>query len=103
MTSRVGDGTKQDYIAALLYALCTPSQSQLLIPYYSLNIPANNCVILQRGDDLELVGAGQHCITNPNVTMRGIFTMGECQTEMPTKDIFTRDQVPVSLTIYLKW
>jgi len=22
---------------------------------------------------------------------------------MPTKDIYTRDQVPVSLTIYLKW
>ncbi|THU99362.1 hypothetical protein K435DRAFT_719810 [Dendrothele bispora CBS 962.96] len=68
-----------------------------------LNIPANNCAILQRGDDLELLGAGQSVITHPNITLRGMYTMGENQLEMPTKDIFTRDQVPVSLTIYLKW
>lgn len=68
-----------------------------------LNIPANNCAVLQRGDDLELLGAGQHYITNPNVTVRGLYTCGENQIEMPTKDIYTRDQVPVSLTIYLKW
>ncbi|KAI0039562.1 band 7 domain-containing protein [Auriscalpium vulgare] len=68
-----------------------------------LNIPANNCAILQKGDDLELLPAGQHCITNPNVTLRGLYTLGENQFEMPTKDIFTRDQVPVSLTLYLKW
>jgi regulator of protease activity HflC (stomatin/prohibitin superfamily) len=68
-----------------------------------LNIPANNCAILQKGDDLELLPAGQHYITNPNVTLRGMFTQGENQMEMPTKDIFTRDQVPVSLKIYLKW
>ncbi|KAJ3726293.1 hypothetical protein EV361DRAFT_927115 [Lentinula raphanica] len=68
-----------------------------------LNIPANNCAILQRGDDLELLGAGQSVITNPSVTLRGLYTLGENQIEMPTKDIFTRDQVPVSLTIYLKW
>ncbi|KAF8831534.1 hypothetical protein HHX47_DHR1000755 [Lentinula edodes] len=73
-----------------------------------LNIPANNCAILQRGDDLELLGAGQSVITNPSVTLRGLYTLGENQIEMPTKDmqvvhLFTRDQVPVSLTIYLKW
>ncbi|KAF8588595.1 hypothetical protein K439DRAFT_1629599 [Ramaria rubella] len=68
-----------------------------------LDIPANNCAVLQRGDDLELLGAGQHYITNPNVTLRGLYTCGENQIEMPTKDIYTRDQVPVSLTIYLKW
>ncbi|KNZ71567.1 hypothetical protein J132_08625 [Termitomyces sp. J132] len=68
-----------------------------------LNIPANNCAILQRGDDLELLSAGQSVVTNPSVTLRGLFTLGENQLEMPTKDIFTRDQVPVSLTIYLKW
>lgn len=39
----------------------------------SLNIPANNCAILQKGDDLELLPAGQHYITNPNVTLRGKF------------------------------
>ncbi|KAI8974856.1 band 7 domain-containing protein [Trametes punicea] len=86
MKSRTSSGLKQDYVVALF-----------------LNIPANNCAILQKGDDLELLPAGQHYITTPNVTLRGLFTLGENQIEMPTKDIFTRDQVPVSLTIYLKW
>lgn len=86
MKSSTRDGVEKDYVVALF-----------------LNIPANNCAILQKGDDLELLSAGQHYITNPNVTLRGMFTLGENQIEMPTKDIFTRDQVPVSLTIYLKW
>ncbi|KAI1785972.1 hypothetical protein LXA43DRAFT_1035642 [Ganoderma leucocontextum] len=86
MKSQTGAGQNQDYVVALF-----------------LNIPANNCAILQKGDDLELLPAGQHYITSPNVTLRGLFTLGENQLEMPTKDIFTRDQVPVSLTIYLKW
>jgi hypothetical protein len=85
MRSRTGSGDR-DYVVALF-----------------LNIPASNCAILQKGDDLELLPAGQHYITNPNVTLRGLYTLGENQLEMPTKDIFTRDQVPVSLTIYLKW
>jgi len=79
-------GTHSEYVVALF-----------------LDIPANNCAVLQRGDDLELLGAGQHYITNPNVTLRGLYTCCENQLEMPTKDIYTRDQVPVSLTIYLKW
>ena len=54
----------------------------------SLNIPANNCAILQQGDDLELLPAGQHFITSPNVTLRGMFTLGENQIEMPTKDMY---------------
>ncbi|THH00117.1 hypothetical protein EW026_g2372 [Hermanssonia centrifuga] len=86
MQSSTADGTKKEYVVALF-----------------LNIPANNCAILQKGDDLQLLPAGQHYITNPNVTLRGLYTLGENQKEMPTKDIFTRDQVPVSLTIYLKW
>ncbi|EMD35680.1 hypothetical protein CERSUDRAFT_85643 [Gelatoporia subvermispora B] len=86
MKSALGDGHKREYVVALF-----------------LNIPANNCAILQKGDDLELLPAGQHYITNPNVTLRGLYTLGENQLEMPTKDIFTRDQVPVALTIYLKW
>ena len=52
-----------------------------------MNIPANNCAILQQGDDLELLPAGQHFITSPNVTLRGLFTLGENQIEMPTKDM----------------
>ncbi|KAK1232031.1 hypothetical protein PQX77_004837 [Marasmius sp. AFHP31] len=86
MKSRVNSKEERDYVVALF-----------------LNIPANNCAILQRGNDLELLGAGQSVITNPSVTLRGLYTLGENQLEMPTKDIFTRDQVPVSLTIYLKW
>ncbi|KAH9932996.1 uncharacterized protein B0H18DRAFT_985041 [Fomitopsis serialis] len=86
MKSSLRDGAQRDYVMALF-----------------LNIPANNCAILQKGDDLEQLSAGQHYITNPNVTLRGLFTLGENQIEMPTKDIFTRDQVPVALTIYLKW
>ncbi|TFY70723.1 hypothetical protein EVG20_g2269 [Dentipellis fragilis] len=85
MASAVGKRS-QEYVAAMF-----------------LNIPANNCAILQRGDDLELLPAGQHYLTEPNVTLRGLYTLGENQLEMPTKDIFTRDQVPVSLTIYMKW
>ncbi|KAK7043702.1 hypothetical protein VNI00_008313 [Paramarasmius palmivorus] len=86
MKSQVNSREERDYVVATF-----------------LNIPANNCAILQRGDDLELLGAGQSVITNPSVTLRGLYTLGENQLEMPTKDIFTRDQVPVSLTIYLKW
>jgi regulator of protease activity HflC (stomatin/prohibitin superfamily) len=86
MKSKTSAHTEKEYVVALF-----------------LNIPASNCAILQRGDDLELLPAGQHYITNPNVTLRGLYTLGENQLEMPTKDIFTRDQVPVSLTIYLKW
>ncbi|KAK7685747.1 hypothetical protein QCA50_011093 [Cerrena zonata] len=86
MASATGNGKHKNYVVALF-----------------LNIPANNCAILQKGNDLELLSAGQHCITNPNVTLRGLYTLGENQIEMPTKDIYTRDQVPVSLTIYFKW
>ncbi|PVF96092.1 hypothetical protein CPB86DRAFT_816683 [Serendipita vermifera] len=68
-----------------------------------LDIPANNCAILQKGNDLIVIPAGQHYVVDPSITLRGMFTFGENQLEMPTKDIFTRDQVPVSLTIYLKW
>ncbi|KAJ8520996.1 hypothetical protein ONZ45_g2256 [Pleurotus djamor] len=86
MKSRVGRSEEREYVVATF-----------------LNIPASNCAILQRGDDLALLPAGQSVITNPSVTLRGLYTLGENQLEMPTKDIFTRDQVPVSLTIYLKW
>jgi len=27
------------------------------------------------GNDLELLPAGQHCITHPNVTLRGLYTL----------------------------
>jgi hypothetical protein len=37
----------------------------------SLNIPASNCAVLQRGDDLELLGAGQSVITTPVLSFEG--------------------------------
>ncbi|KAJ7581032.1 hypothetical protein C8J56DRAFT_794208 [Mycena floridula] len=80
MKSKVNAKEEREYVVALF-----------------LNIPANNCAILQKGDELELLGAGQSVITNPR------WVVIWHQFEMPTKDIFTRDQVPVSLTIYLKW
>ena len=62
-----------------------------------MNIPANNCAILQQGDDLELLPAGQHFITSPNVTLRGLFTLGENQIEMPTKDMCVSPTFTASL------
>lgn len=91
MRSRIGTGKDQEYIVALLYATSFELQGSIhftnIIFPFSLNIPANNCAILQRGDDLELLPAGQHYITNPNVTLRGLYTLGENQLEMPTKDM----------------
>ncbi|KAH9002513.1 hypothetical protein EDB83DRAFT_2324478 [Lactarius deliciosus] len=46
------------------------------------------CVI--SGDNLELLPAGQHCISHPNIMLRRSST--PC----------TRNQVPMSLTLYLK-
>lgn len=37
------------------------------------------------------------------ITVRGWFTQGESQLEMMTKDLYTSDQVPVQLRMYLRW
>ncbi|GAA5863575.1 hypothetical protein JCM8547_007289 [Rhodosporidiobolus lusitaniae] len=68
-----------------------------------LDIPANNVVILQKGDELEMLPAGQHAILVPNITIRGFYSTAESQTELRTKDIYTRDQVPVQLTIFIRY
>lgn len=91
MRSRIGTGKDQEYVVALLFVASFELQGSVhftdtVLPH-SLDIPANNCAIFQRGDDLELVPAGQHYITNPNVTLRGLYTLGENQLEMPTKDM----------------
>src|SRR3984885_10381583 len=76
------------WLSCLCYFLISSYCSwKLYFSISSLNIPANNCAILQKGDDLELLPAGQHYITNPNVTLRGLYTLGENQLEMPTKDM----------------
>lgn len=42
-----------------------------------LDIPANNVVILQRKDEMFVLGAGQHYLTTASVTIRGFYTCGE--------------------------
>lgn len=88
MRSKIRADTTEYVVAQLLVVTLfnLPSLADLVI--VSLDIPANNCAVLQRGDDLELLGAGQHYITNPNVTLRGLYTCGENQIEMPTKDMY---------------
>lgn len=44
-----------------------------------LDIPANNVVILQRRDEMFVLGAGQHYLTTSSVTIRGMFSCGEVQ------------------------
>lgn len=87
MTRNTGrDGGAKEFVVALF-----------------LNIPANNCAILQKGNELIVIPAGQHYIVDPSITLRGMFTFGENQLEMSTKDIYTRDSVPLTCTIFLKW
>ncbi|KAH8981889.1 hypothetical protein EDB92DRAFT_1820089 [Lactarius akahatsu] len=91
MTSPTGpaNSSARDYVVALFLDI----------------IPVNNCATLQSGNDLELLPAGQHCITRPNVTLHGLYTVGEnsSRCRRRTRGIFTRAQVPVSSTLYLKW
>lgn len=68
-----------------------------------LDIPANNVAILQRKNDLYQLGAGQHYLTTAGVSLRGFFTMGEVQIELECDNIYTRDQVPVWLRLYLRY
>jgi hypothetical protein len=69
MTRNTGrDGGNKEFVVALF-----------------LNIPANNCAILQKGNELIVIPAGQHYIVDPSITLRGMFTFGENQLEMPTK------------------
>lgn len=91
MSSTTAEHKSKSYVVAILYVLdflYNNMHNLIHISVTSLNIPANNCAILQKGDDLQLLPAGQHYITNPNVTIRGMYTLGENQKEMPTKDMY---------------
>lgn len=52
---------------------------------------------------MEILSAGQYVVTNPNVTIRGWYTFGESQLELQSQDLFTKDQVPLELKVYLRW
>ncbi|KAJ1558303.1 hypothetical protein HK096_002407, partial [Nowakowskiella sp. JEL0078] len=67
------------------------------------NVPANNVLILQRGNDLLLLTAGQHVITNPEMTFRGFYSLGERQTTFKTQPAYTIEGVPVLLHVNLRY
>lgn len=96
MSSTTAEHKSKNYVVAILYVLdflYNNMHDSTHISMTSLNIPANNCAILQKGDDLQLLSAGQHYITNPNVTIRGMYTLGENQKEMPTKDMYVQSLI----------
>ncbi|KAI9358922.1 hypothetical protein DFJ73DRAFT_757813 [Zopfochytrium polystomum] len=66
-------------------------------------VPANNTLILQRGNELMVMKAGQHVITNPNTSFRGFFTLGERQTTFKTQPAYTVEGVPVILRVNLRY
>jgi regulator of protease activity HflC (stomatin/prohibitin superfamily) len=68
-----------------------------------LNVPANNIVIVQKGDHLISLGAGQHVITNPSTTFRGFYSLCERQHTFKTKPAYTIEGVPVILNLNLRY
>ncbi|KAJ3031336.1 UNVERIFIED_CONTAM: hypothetical protein HDU68_005078, partial [Siphonaria sp. JEL0065] len=66
-------------------------------------VPANNVLILQRGNELLLLKAGQHVITNPNTSFRGFYSLGERQTTFKTQPAYTVEGVPVVLNVNLRY
>lgn len=68
-----------------------------------LDVPMNNVAVVQKSNDLFLIGAGQHFLISAGVSLRGFFTMGEVQIELECDNIYTRDQVPVWLRLYLRY
>ncbi|KNE62369.1 hypothetical protein AMAG_18858 [Allomyces macrogynus ATCC 38327] len=67
------------------------------------NVPANNVLIVQQGDRLIELPAGQHVITNPNTTFRGFFSLSERQKTFETKPAYTVEGVPVILRVNLRF
>ncbi|KAJ3055726.1 hypothetical protein HK097_009536, partial [Rhizophlyctis rosea] len=68
-----------------------------------LNVPANNVAIVQQGNDLLLLEAGQHVITNPKTTFRRFYSLGERQVQIHTKPAYTVEGVPVILHVNLRY
>ncbi|KAJ3286717.1 hypothetical protein HDU79_006281 [Rhizoclosmatium sp. JEL0117] len=66
-------------------------------------VPANNVLILQRGNELLLLKAGQHVITNPNTSFRAFYSLGERQTTFKTQPAYTVEGVPVVLNVNLRY
>ncbi|KAI8828583.1 hypothetical protein BJ741DRAFT_653492 [Chytriomyces cf. hyalinus JEL632] len=80
----------------------TVSGSLITVATFFL-VPANNVLILQRGNELLLLKAGQHVITNPNTSFRGFYSLGERQTTFRTQPAYTVEGVPVILNVNLRY
>ncbi|KAJ3344459.1 hypothetical protein HDU83_005214 [Entophlyctis luteolus] len=76
--------------------------SQITVATFFL-VPANNVLVLQRGNELVLLKAGQHVITNPNTSFRGFYSLGERQTTFKTQPAYTVEGVPVILNVNLRY
>jgi len=68
-----------------------------------LNVPANNVAVVQQGNDLLTLEAGQHVITNPKTTFRRFYSLGERQVQIQTKPSYTLEGVPVILHVNLRY
>ncbi|KAJ3251438.1 hypothetical protein HDU77_005865 [Chytriomyces hyalinus] len=80
----------------------TVGNSRITVASFFL-VPANNVLILQRDNDLILLKAGQHVITNPNTSFRGFYSLGERQTTFKTQPAYTVEGVPVVLNVNLRY
>lgn len=68
-----------------------------------LNVPANNVAVVQQSNDLLMLEAGQHVITNPKTTFRRFYSLGERQVQIETKSAYTVEGVPVILHVNLRY
>ncbi|KAI8825630.1 uncharacterized protein EV422DRAFT_563460 [Fimicolochytrium jonesii] len=68
-----------------------------------LNIPANNVAIVQQGNNMLELEAGQHVITDPKTTFRGFYSLGERQVQLKTAPAYTVEGVPVVLNVNLRF
>ena len=68
-----------------------------------LNVPANNVAIVQQGNDLLLLEAGQHVINDPKTTFRRFYSLQERQVQIRTQPAYTREGVPVVLNVNFRY
>jgi regulator of protease activity HflC (stomatin/prohibitin superfamily) len=68
-----------------------------------LNVPANNVAIVQQGNELLLLDAGQHVINDPKTTFRRFYSLGERQVQIKTQPAYTVEGVPVVLNVNLRY
>lgn len=68
-----------------------------------LNVPANNVAILNQGNEMIALTAGQHVITNPHTTFRSFYSLSERQHTFGTQPAYTLEGVPVVLDLCLRY